>query len=71
MNDRSLNLVRFLVARGLDNLEGVPMCLRADAFEAAALLLDGGEAEEASAIAYNIRASEERQAEFLDELLSK
>jgi hypothetical protein len=59
-----MHLIRKLVSRGLVNLDHEPMHVRADLFEAVALVLDGEEADEASRIAAQIRANESAQSEL-------
>jgi hypothetical protein len=62
MNEQSLirNLVRFAVERTPD----LPITVRADIYEAAALVLEGPEADEAAATAVLLRRADAAQLKF-------
>lgn len=63
-NPNHSGLIRKLVARALDNVRAEPPHVRADLYEAAALVLDGPAADEAAVTATLIRRAEEAQLVF-------
>ena len=63
-------LIRSLVAVALERSTDLPIHERADLFEAAALILNGDEAAEASATACLLRDADKAQLQFRS-LLSK
>jgi hypothetical protein len=64
-------LIRLVVRHSVSALDLLPTDQRADLLEGAALLLEGEEADEASAAAHHIRQAEAAQLKFRELLFQK